>query len=87
MKIKVHNKSLTNLASLMCVDREDCAAWVEELLMEIREIDKPDGHTLGEELSEEELTELTQEVMGHYDRESEILYPGTKQLISELIIF
>ena len=87
MKIKVHSRPLTVLSDLMCTDRLDCAGIIEDMIQEMREIDKPEHHSIAEELTQEELTELTQEVMGHYNRENEILYPGTKELISQLQIF
>ena len=87
MKIKTHSRPLTVLSDLMNTDRDDCAGVIEDMIQEMREIDKPEHHQIGEELTQEELTELTTEVMGHYDRESEILYPGTKELISQLQIF
>ena len=90
MKIKTHSKPLTTLADLMNTDRDDCAAWIEEYLLE--ECSGEDllffsGNTLTDELTEEQLSNLTYFVMGHFNRESTIFYPGIKKLISELQIF
>jgi len=89
MTIKEHCKSLTVLSEMMNTDREDCAAWVEEFLIEIRgdDEDKPLFDKLGDNMSEEQLLELTTEVIGHYSKENRGLEQKVKGLLYNLTVF
>lgn len=74
MRIYKHNSHLTTISKLMQTDPVDCVAWIEELLSEIRgeEPDEATFEKLGDNMYPEQVSLLSQQLIEHYSKESEI---------------
>jgi guanylate kinase len=90
MKIFIHNNSLTQLAARLGTDSEDCAAWIEELLSEIREEDFSLAQSLfdklGDNLYPEQVSLLAQQLIEHYSKEEKVKRTEITGLIYNLKI-
>lgn len=72
MNLRIHNSSMTKLAELLGTTSEDCAAWIEELLTDMRgepEEDEELFEKLGDNLYPEQVSLLSQQLIEHYSKE------------------
>jgi len=87
MKIKIHEQNLTKLSHRLGAKPEDCAAWVEELILDIEEsCEDSMSETLGENFSDEQVKNLASNLIEHFRMEDEVdvlsLYPLIYNLVT-----
>lgn len=72
MKISTHSLELTAISKLLSTNNEDCVAWIEDFLTEIR-VDEDTDDTLfeklGENLHPDQVSLVSQMLLEHYKKE------------------
>lgn len=81
--MRTHEKNMTELARLMSTDVEDCAAWVEEFVMEETGEDELlfVHHSLGDCLYPEQVESISQSLIEHFHKENEVELSKVKGLV------
>jgi len=86
MKLRVHNQAVRQLSHLLETNPEDCVAWTEEFLKELRDEDddgdgEPIFEKLGDNLYPEQVALISQQLIKHYHKEETV----TRGVVSGLV--
>lgn len=86
MKIPTHNHTLTSLSKLMESNNEDCSAWLEDILEDLRgETEEEDlFDKLGDNLYPEQVALISQQLIEHYNKEKTVSRGVVTSLIYNL---